>query len=134
MTRKLTLLTLILVAAVSVTGLTGQEQGTADGEWPTYGGNLSNDRYSPLDQITPENFNDMEMAWQFRTDSFGPTPESRFQSTPLMINGVLYTTAGTRRAAVALDATTGELLWMYRLEEGERGETAPRRLSGRGLT
>jgi len=134
MTRKLTLLTLILVAAVSVAGLTGQEQGTADGEWPTYGGNLSNDRYSPLDQITPENFNDMEMAWQFRTDSFGPTPESRFQSTPLMINGVLYTTAGTRRAAVALDATTGELLWMYRLEEGERGETAPRRLSGRGLT
>ena len=134
MTRKLTLLTLILVAAVSVTGLTGQEQGTADGEWPTYGGNLSNDRYSPLDQITPENFNDMEIAWQFSTDSLGPTPESRFQSTPLMINGVLYTTAGTRRAVVALDAATGELLWMYRLEEGERGETAPRRLSGRGLT
>lgn len=134
MTRKLTLLTLILVAAISVTGLTGQEQGTADGEWPTYGGNLSNDRYSPLDQITPENFNDMEIAWQFSTDSLGPTPESRFQSTPLMINGVLYTTAGTRRAAVALDAATGELLWMYRLEEGERGATAPRRLSGRGLT
>ena len=134
MTRKLTFLTLILVAAVSVTGLMGQEQGTADGEWPTYGGNLSNDRYSPLDQITPENFNDMEIAWQFSTDSFGPRPESRFQSTPLMINGVLYTTAGTRRAVVALDAATGELLWMYRLEEGERGETAPRRLSGRGLT
>jgi len=134
MTRKLTVLTLTLVAAVSVTGLMGQEQGTAGGEWPTYGGNLSNDRYSPLDQVTAENFNEMEIAWQFSTDSFGPTPESRFQSTPLMINGVLYTTAGTRRAVVALDAATGELLWMYRLEEGERGETAPRRLSGRGLT
>ena len=134
MTRKLTVLTVTLVAAVSVTGLMGQERGTADGEWPTYGGNLSNDRYSPLAQVTAENFSDMEIAWQFSTDSFGPSPESNFQSTPLMINDVLYTTAGTRRAVVALDAATGELLWMYRLEEGERGETAPRRLSGRGLT
>ena len=73
MTRKLTVLTLTLVLAVSVTGLMGQEQGTADGEWPTYGGNLSNDRYSPLDQVTAENFSDMEVAWQFSTDSFGPT-------------------------------------------------------------
>ena len=134
MTRKLTVLTLTLVAAVSVTGLMGQEQGTAGGEWPTYGGNLSNDRYSPLDQVTAENFNEMEIAWQFSTDSFGPTPESNFQSTPLMINGVLYTTAGTRRAVVALDAATGELLWTYRLDEGERAENSPRRLSGRGLT
>ena len=123
-----------MMAVGAVVGLTGQEQGTANGEWPTYGGNLSNDRYSPLDQISAENFNEMEVAWQFRTDSFGPTPETRLQSTPLMVNGVLYTTAGTRRAAVALDAATGELLWMHRLEEGERGEEAPRRLSGRGLT
>ena len=68
------------------------------------------------------------------TDSFGPQPEARLQTTPLMVNGVLYATVGTRRAAVALDAATGELLWMHRLDEGERGETAPRRLSGRGLT
>ena len=134
MTRQLTGATLATVAVCAVAGLYGQEQGTANGEWPTYGGNLSNDRYSPLDQITAANFNEMEAAWQFSTDSFGPSPESNFQSTPLMANGVLYTTAGTRRAAVALDAATGELLWMYRLEEGERGETAPRRLSGRGLT
>jgi len=134
MTWQLTGATLATVAVFTVVGLYGQEQGTANGEWPTYGGNLSNDRYSPLDQITATNFDEMEAAWQFSTDSFGPSPESNFQSTPLMANGVLYTTAGTRRAAVALDAATGELLWMYRLEEGERGETAPRRLSGRGLT
>lgn len=134
MTWKSTGATLATVAVCTVAGLYGQEQGTTNGEWPTYGGNLSNDRYSPLDQITATNFNEMETAWQFSTDSFGPSPESNFQSTPLMANGVLYTTAGTRRAVVALDAATGELLWMYRLEEGERGETAPRRLSGRGLT
>ena len=51
-----------------------------------------------------------------------------------MVNGILYVTAGSRRAAVALDPATGELLWMHRIDEGERGATAPRRLSGRGLT
>ena len=134
MTWKLTGVTLAAAVACSVVGLSSQEQGTANGEWPTYGGNLSNDRYSPLEQVTAENFSDMEVAWEFSTDNFGPSPESNLQSTPLMVNGVLYSTAGTRRAAVALDAATGELLWMYRLDEGERGETAPRRLSGRGLT
>ena len=133
MQRKPTYLLAALLATASA-GLAGQEQGTSDGEWPTYGGNLSNDRYSPLEQITAENFSELEVAWRLNTDSFGPQPEARLQTTPLMVNGVLYATVGTRRAAVAIDAATGELLWMHRLDEGERGETAPRRLSGRGLT
>ena len=86
MTWQLTGATLATVAVFTVVGLYGQEQGTANGEWPTYGGNLSNDRYSPLDQITATNFDEMEAAWQFSTDSFGPSPESNFQSTPLMAN------------------------------------------------
>ena len=128
-------LTCVTVALLGAAGTAAaQAQGTANGEWPTYGGNLSHNRYSPLDQITAENFNELELAWRFNTDSFGPRPETNFESTPLMVNGVLYPTAGTRRAAVALDAATGELLWMHRLNEGERGEAAPRKLSGRGLT
>jgi quinoprotein glucose dehydrogenase len=103
------------------------------GEWPTYGGNLASMRYAPLDQITAENFDSLQVAWRFKTDNLGPRPEFNFQSTPLMVDGVLYTTAGSRRAVVALDAGTGEMLWMHRLDEGERGEAAPRRLSGRGL-
>jgi hypothetical protein len=75
----------------------------------------------------------LEVAWRFKTDSLGPSPEFNFQSTPLMVGGVLYTTAGTRRAVVALDAATGEMLWMHSEHEGRRGEEAPRRLSGRGL-
>ena len=39
-----------------------------------------------------------------------------------MVDGVVYSTAGTRRAVVALDAANGELLWMHRLDEGERGK------------
>jgi quinoprotein glucose dehydrogenase len=46
---------------------------------------------------------------------------------------VLYTTAGTRRAAVALNAATGEMLWMHTEDEGVRGENAPRIGAGRGL-
>ena len=127
--------TYLTVALLSV-ALTAaaQESGTADGEWPSYGGNLSHDRYSPLDQITAENFSELELAWRFSTDNLGPRPEGNLQSTPLMVNGILYTTAGSRRAAVALDAETGELLWIHRIDEGERGDEAPRQLSGRGLT
>ncbi len=108
-------------------------QGTENGEWRSYGGDIANTRYSGLDEITAENFGDLEIAWRVNTANFGPNPEYNFQSTPLMVGGVLYSTAGSRRAVIALDAGTGELLWMHRLDEGERGAAAPRRLSGRGL-
>jgi quinoprotein glucose dehydrogenase len=113
-------------------GLGGQSA-PADRGWPAYGGDLANTRYSPLDAITAANFSELEIAWRFRTDNLGPTPEYTLQSTPLVVNGVLYSTAGSRRAVVAIDASSGELLWTYREDEGERGLNAPRRQSGRGL-
>src|SRR5215831_13277494 len=107
--------------------------GAAGGEWRTYGGDLGNTRYSPLDQINAGNFNKLEIAWRFKTDSLGPRPEYVFEATPLFVNGVVYSTAGSRRAVVALDGSTGELLWMHSENEGARGTAAPRQLSGRGL-
>ena len=134
-TRNGSIATLVGLGLICVSApLAAQEEGTQNGEWPSYGGDLAHTRYSPLDQINGDNFNELEVAWTFRTDNFGPTPEFRLQSTPLMVNGVLYTTAGTRRAVVALDAASGEILWFHRYDEGERGAEAPRRLSGRGLT
>ena len=109
------------------------QHGARNGEWPTYGGDLGNTRYAALDQIDASNFNRLEVAWRFKTDNLGPSPEYLFQSTPLMVDGVVYSTAGSRRAVVALDAANGELLWMHRLDEGERGRVGPRQLSGRGL-
>ena len=106
---------------------------TAAGEWPSYGGDAGNARYSPLDQIDASNFERLEIAWRFRTDNFGPSPEFKLEGTPVMAGGVVYATAGTRRAVVALDAATGELLWMHREDEGARAAASPRRLSGRGL-
>ncbi len=110
------------------------QRGAAGGEWTTYGGDLGHTRYAPLDQITAANFGQLEVAWRFKTDNLGPRPEYTFQSTPLVVKGRLYSTAGSRRAVVSLDAATGELKWVYSLDEGARGQAAPRQLSGRGLS
>lgn len=104
-----------------------------DTEWPTYGADLAGTHYRPLDQINPSNFSKLEVAWRFKTDSLGNRPEFKLEGTPLMVNGVVYATAGTRRAVVALDAMTGELMWVHGEHEGARGAAAPRALSGRGL-
>src|SRR6516225_675531 len=121
-----------LIACLIVSPLVAQS-GAAKGEWPTYGGDLGNTRYAPLDQINAANFSKLELAWRFKTDSLGPRPEYQYETTPLMVHGVLYATAGSRRAVAALDAATGELLWVHSENEGARGAAAPRQLSGRGL-
>lgn len=128
---SLPILPYLLSIVPSATARSTQTQTGA--EWRSYGGNLANHRYSPLDQIDAGNFDSLEVAWRFKTASFGPRPEYNLQSTPLVVGGVLYTTAGTRRSVVALDAATGELLWSFRKDEGERAAKAPRKQSGRGL-
>ena len=127
----MTLCAALLIAAGAVVPVA--QNATKIGEWTTYGGDLGNTRYSPLDQITAANFNTLAIGWRFKTDALGPRPEYQFESTPLMVNGVVYSTAGSRRAVVALHAGTGELLWMHSEQEGARGAAAPRQLSGRGL-
>src|SRR6202163_2331198 len=104
-----------------------------DTEWPTYGADLASTRYRPLDQINASNFGKLEVAWRFKTDNLGNRPEYKLEGTPLMVSGVVYATAGSRRAVVALDAATGELLWVHGEHEGARGAAAPRQLSGRGV-
>jgi quinoprotein glucose dehydrogenase len=109
------------------------QTGAKNGEWRTYGGDLGSTRYAPLDQINAGNFNQLEVAWRLKTDSLGPRPEFQYEGTPLFVHGTLFVTAGTRRAVVALDAKTGEMLWMHSENEGKRGESAPRQLSGHGV-
>ena len=105
----------------------------AAAEWRSYAGDLRNHHYSPLSQVTADNFNALEVAWRFKTDSLGPRPEFKLEGTPLVVNGVLYTTAGTRRSVVSLDAATGELRWVHAEFEGARAAASPRQLSGRGV-
>ena len=92
---------------------------TQSGEWPSYNADIKGTRYSPLSQIDASNFSKLEVAWRFKTDNLGPFPEYKLEGTPLMVKGVLYTTAGTRRSVIALDATTGELMWAHSIREGK---------------
>src|SRR5262245_15437272 len=111
---RFTLASLILgILSITIAGQNGQPS-TANGEWPTYNADVKGTRYSPLDQINAANFSKLEVAWRFKTDNFGPFPEYKLEGTPIVVKGVLYTTAGTRRAVVALDAKTGEQIWSHR--------------------
>jgi len=106
---------------------------TRNGEWPMYTADLKGSKYSPLDQVNATNFNKLEVAWRFKTDNLGTRPEYKLEGTPIMVKGNIYTTGGTRRSVVSLDAKTGELNWVYSLREGTRAAIAPRQLSGRGV-
>ena len=127
------LLVIALVLATTLPALA--QRGAEGGEWRRYGGDSGSTKYSPLDQINGDNVADLEIAWRWRTDNFGPRLDFNYQATPLMIGGVLYTSAGWRRNVVAIDGSSGETLWMYRYDEGERGQMAPvRASSGRGVS
>jgi quinoprotein glucose dehydrogenase len=89
-------------------------------DWTHYANDLASTRYSPLEQINASNFNQLELAWRFSTNSLGPRLDADYQSTPLVVKGRIYTTAGFRRDVVCLDAGTGELLWLHTHDEGER--------------
>jgi quinoprotein glucose dehydrogenase len=123
------LLILLVFCIVSLNAQTGAK----NGEWLTYGADLGNTKYSALNQINAANFNKLKLAWRFHTENLGPRPEFNMEGTPLMAGGVVYSTAGSRRDVVALDAATGEVQWVHSEKEGPRGAAAPRQLSGRGL-
>src|SRR6195256_1210677 len=128
---------LMTVAPRMTAQLSGQAPGfpsTKNGEWPYYTADVKGSRYSPLDQINASNFNQLEVAWRFKTDNMGTRPEYKLEGTPLTVKGVVYATGGTRRSVVALDGKTGELIWVHAEKEGARAVNAPRQLSGRGLS
>jgi quinoprotein glucose dehydrogenase len=102
-----------------------------DTEWTHYAADLHSTRYSPLDQIDATNFNKLQPAWTFKTDLFGPSVDGNLQATPLLAKGRLYSTVGVRRDVICLDAATGEIIWLYRKDEGQR--RGPRGGSGHGL-
>ena len=88
--------------------------GTSGGMWPNYGGNLSANKYSPLNQIDRNNITDLQVVWRWRSPDNDLTAfqNSTFEATPIMIDGVLYTSTSFSQV-VAIDAATGETLWRY---------------------
>jgi quinoprotein glucose dehydrogenase len=125
---------LVVLAALPLTGRSQNNPATAPAagpnvEWRAYAGDERTDRYSPLDQINPANVKNLQVAWTWRFDNYGTATETiTTETTPLMVNGVLYFTAGPRRNVIAANATTGETLWTYRPDEGVRFDQAPRKV------
>ena len=131
-------LLLAFVAGVAVlTPVTAQEpepaRGNPYGEWRYQSGDAWGTRYSPLDQIDADNFEDLEVAWVWRGDNFGPHPLYLSRSTPSYIDGILYTVAGYRRTVAAIDPSTGETLWTYREPNTRRWEESMRASYGKGV-
>ncbi|PCH63494.1 MAG: quinoprotein glucose dehydrogenase [SAR86 cluster bacterium] len=104
------------------------------GDWPNIHGGNASKRYSPLDQINADNFKDLEIAWRFSTENFGPSVDFTNPSTPIEVDGVLYANIASTRNVVALDASSGQVLWLWRPQEGDRFENAPRKGAGRGVS
>ena len=101
----------------------------AAGEWRNYGNDEKSTRYSPLDQINKDTVKNLQIAWTWKFDNFGTPAETiTTETTPIMVNGVLYFTAGQRRTVVAANAATGETLWTWRPDEGARFDRAPRKI------
>src|SRR5215213_9432333 len=126
--RSVTLVVLLPVVAaiVAASVIVSGQTGATNGEWPHWGADLGSSKYSSLDQINRDNVKNLRVAWRWKSENFGPRPQNNMEATPLMDGGVLYVTAGFRPNVVAIDAATGETLWTYRLDEGQRGDRAPR--------
>ena len=161
-----------LVACGLTAGLVSAQQGARDGEWRSHSGDNGATKYSPLDQITADNFADLEVAWHWKTvdthlawstgagTSLIPAdrvfdlleleePERWAEwdgvrrslsrpsiralvATPLMVDGVLYLSTALYRAA-AIDARTGETLWVHDPRAYESGSPPPLPWRHRGV-
>ncbi len=107
--------------------------GTANGEWRYWGGDENSSRYSPLSQISQDNVEELEVAWRWKADNFGPRAANINRTTPLYVKGKLYAVAGERRTVVSIDPETGETLWMWRMKPNKRWETSTRKNYGKGV-
>ena len=147
---------MLALAVLATTPTLAQQGAPANGEWPTYGGDLGSTKYSPLDQIDTTNFSDLEIAWRWQSaDAYvsmstpdggewrassdvifealnqddpdrwrdGQSPyTNNLKATPLMVGGRLFINMPTSQGA-AIDAATGETLWVYNPKTYEVGTT-----------
>jgi quinoprotein glucose dehydrogenase len=120
----------ILVLALSWPMPGRGQRGATGSEWRAYRAEEGSTAYSALDLINRDNVKNLQVAWTWKFDNYGGAASETVatETTPLMVNGVLYFTAGARRTVVAARATTGETLWTWRPDEGARFDQAPRKV------
>ena len=82
-------------------------------DWPTVGGSLRNERYSPLDQIDTSNVSQLKGVWRTHLDGSGIGAKYSAESQPVVYQGVMYVTTG-EDDAFAVSVATGKILWTYK--------------------
>src|SRR4029453_12948056 len=108
---------LIALAMVTSTAMLAAQSGQrASIDWPAWGADLSQSKYSAAAQITRANVANLDVAWRWENDE-KPIPQyemrpGALQSTPIMYQGVVYISTGYHRV-VAIDAETGKELWAF---------------------
>ena len=106
-------------------------RGTANGEWRYLGGDAGNTRYSPLNQVTPANFETLKEAWRSSpVETVGPLTA---RATPSYVGGKLLSVAGPRRHVVSIDPASGKLLWNFVEPETYRSKYSMRTAYGKGV-
>lgn len=109
------------------------QQGMRNGEWHSWGGDVGSTRYSSLDQIDATNAKQLTIAWRWKSLPIQKgQPDSNYQQTPLMVDGVMYVSTGVHQAA-AIDPATGKTLWVFTPEPKDLATGRPGNPSGRGL-
>ena len=99
-------------------------------EWTTLGKDFANTRFTPADEITAKNFQQLEVVWQWDGSSF---QAQSGRATPSYINGRMYVVAGARRHVIAIDPKSGETIWSYREPDTERYQYSMRADYGKGV-
>ena len=124
-----------LIAGVVAAGLAGGAgvASAQDGGWTHWGGDERSTRYAPFAQIDAGNFEDLEVAWIWRGDNYGPTVDRVMRSTPIYAEGKLFGVAGYRRQVIAMDPASGETLWTFREPPTKRWEDSMRKNYGKGV-
>ena len=113
---KIKLLYICFIAGLFVSGQVGAQvpydrivNATEEPEnWLTYNGDYMSQRYSRLDQITPDNVTSLELKWILQNQVFGA-----WQSNPIIVDGVMYVTERPN-SVMAVDASTGRVFWKFR--------------------
>ena len=111
-TMKRTVNGALIGAALTCASPALGQTGAVGGEWRFYAGDGGHTQYTALDQIDASNANELEVAWRWTAENSASRPFFNFESTPLMVGGVLYTTTGASEVA-AVDAATGETIWLF---------------------
>lgn len=125
---------LVVAITIATMGLPGDAQ--QSGDWPAITGGDTSTRYSPLGQITAENFGNLKVAWEWNGSDLPPGTELgdvNGRGLPIYVDGMLITVSGPRRTVVSLDPATGKTLWSFQEPLTPRHEYSMRSNHGKGV-